>query len=196
VQFTLATSLAGQALLSWGIADMLQGGGVKHFCVTVALLSAVLFVLFPDHIHRVLMILFAACAVVGLVYAFEQNGLVPLLGPLFAGGLVAVHRGRAGLAARGAGPLVRPLMSGLMLSAFGCLLLSTVYVLPELGVDFTGGVPGRLVLRHRGDHAREVRGAGGHRPRDPGRALGSAEAVGGGAACLSFPSARGCWWPP
>jgi len=136
VQCTLATSLAGQALFTWGLAESLDGE-LKLVCFIVIGLSASLFLVFPDHVHRVLMVLFGAAALTLLVYLYELNGAVPVLGPLFAGAVVLLYRRRAALVARGAGRFVRPLANGLALSAFGCLLLSTIYLLPDLGVDFS-----------------------------------------------------------
>lgn len=136
VQATLATSIAGQALLAWGIADAGPGESVELLCAVIILVNAVLFFVFPDRIHRVLSVLFAATALVALVYLHELNGLAPVLGPAFAAAFVLVHGKRAPLIAAGRGQLVRPLESGLMLSAFGCLLLSTVYLLPALGSEF------------------------------------------------------------
>lgn len=136
VQATLATSIAGQALLAWGIADSGPGENVGVLCSVIIVVSALLFFIFPDRIHRVLSVLFAASALVVLLYAEELNAAVPVLGPAFAAALVVLHRNRAALTAAGHGYLLRPLESGLMLSAFGCLLLSTVYLLPALGSEF------------------------------------------------------------
>lgn len=136
VQCTLATSLAGQALFGWGLADLLPGDEIETGCLVVLMMSAILFFVFPDRIHRVLMVLFAATALVTLAYAFELNGAVPVIGPLLAAALVWLYQRRAAVTASGRGEYVRPLATGLMLAAFGCLLLSTIYVLPELGSDF------------------------------------------------------------
>lgn len=136
VQCTLATSLAGQALFAWGLADLLSGDETKTACVILLAMSTVLFFLFPDRIHRVLMVLLAASALVTLAYAFGVNDVVPVIGPLFAAALVWLYTRRAVLVAAGHGELVRPLGNGLMLAAFGCLLISTIYVLPELTRDF------------------------------------------------------------
>ena len=136
LQCALATSLAGQALFGWGLADLLPGGEIETGSGIVLAISVVLFFAFPDRIHRVLMVLFAASALVTLAYAFEMNGAVPVLGPLFAAALVWVWRRRGELIEAGYGQHVRALANGLMLAAFGCLLLSTVYVLPELETDF------------------------------------------------------------
>ncbi|HEX2139318.1 MAG TPA: DUF4401 domain-containing protein [Woeseiaceae bacterium] len=136
VQATLAASIAGQALLAWGIADSGPGESMELLCGVIIAVSGVLFFIFPDRIHRVLSVLFAASALVVLLYVIEWNAAVPLLGPALAAALVTVHRKRAALTAAGQGHLLRPLESGLMLSAFGCLLLSTVYLLPALGSEF------------------------------------------------------------
>lgn len=135
VQAALAASLAGQAMFAWGITD-LAGGSVEMVCTMILAISAVLFFVFPDRIHRVLSVLFAVCALVVLIYAAELNAVIPVLGPLLAGALVAVQARRGRFIARGFGELVRPLESGLMLGAFGCLMLSTVYILPELDIEF------------------------------------------------------------
>jgi len=136
VQATLASSIAGQALLAWGIADSGPDESVELLCSVIIVVSGVLFFIFPDRIHRVLSVLFAASALVVLLYVIEANAVVPVLGPALAAALVLLHRNRAALTAAGHGHLVRPLESGLMLSAFGCLLLSTVYLLPALGSEF------------------------------------------------------------
>ncbi|MDN5782398.1 MAG: DUF4401 domain-containing protein, partial [Luteimonas sp.] len=136
VQAALAASIAGQALLAWGIADQGPGDSAELLCTVIIAVSAVLFFINPDRIHRVLSMLFAASALVVLLYVQELNALVPVLGPGFAAALVLLCRNRAALTAAGHGHFVRPLEAGLMLSAFGCLLLSTVYLLPELDWEF------------------------------------------------------------
>lgn len=136
VQCALASSLAGQALLAYGFAEILGGEEFETFLGFVVVVSAVLFFAFPDRIHRVIMVLFAASALTMLIYAWELNAFVPVLGPIFAAALVGLHRNMPALIASGHGAILRPLSNGLMLSAFGALLLSTIYILPELGVEF------------------------------------------------------------
>ncbi len=133
VQSSLAVSLAGQALFAWGFMQMTGVREIEFLFMLVIVVSGVLFVVFPDRIHRVIMVLIAGASLTGLLYAWDAKYLVPVLGPLLAGGLVAVHFGQAEVVASGRGAFLRPLMSGLMLGAFGVLLLSTLYVLPETG---------------------------------------------------------------
>jgi hypothetical protein len=136
VQATLAASLAGQALFAWGITELTPGSDEEMLFAIVTGVSTALFFIFPDRIHRVLSVLFAASAFTLLVYTLELNAVVPVLGPVFAGALVLLQQKRARLTAGGYGHFVRPLANGLMLASFGCLLLSTIYLLPELGAEF------------------------------------------------------------
>ena len=136
VQCALASSLAGQALLAYGVAATMGADEFETYLAIAMIVSSVLFVVFPDRIHRVIMVLIATGALTTLFYVWELNALVPLLGPAFAAALVLLHRQMPNRLAGRLAPFVRPLMSGLMLSAFGVLLISTVYVLPELGAEF------------------------------------------------------------
>lgn len=133
VQGTLAVSLAGQALLAWGIVEALGNNNFEVFLMLSIVLSAVMFVVFPDRIHRVLMVLFFVTSATALLYHWELNVVVPVLGPMLTASVILLHDRRSVLIADGYGDYVRPLMNGLMLSAFGVLLLSTAYILPELG---------------------------------------------------------------
>ena len=134
VQGTLAVSLAGQALLAWGIFDALGGDDLELFLVLSIVVSSLMFFAFPDRIHRVLMVLFIAAAATTLLYSWELNNLVPFVAPMLAIGIVLLHNRHSALLAGGYGQYVRPLTNGLVLSAFGVMLLSTVYILPELGI--------------------------------------------------------------
>lgn len=136
IQGALAVSLAGQALLSFGFAEIVDWDAAEPVVGFVVVMSLVLFVLFPDRIHRVLMVMIAGGAFTLLLYLWELNALVPVVGPLMAAGLVVLAKSPARFYAGGRGDWLRPLVTGLMLNAFGCLLLSAVYVLPELIGDF------------------------------------------------------------
>ncbi len=133
VQSTLAVSLAGQGLFAYGISQFQVSGDFEIVLIAVMIMSTVLFVIFPDRIHRVLMVLSAANALTILIYIWELNAVVPLLGPLCAGALIFLYQRQSQFLASGQRALVRPLMTGLMLCAFGYLLISTIYILPELG---------------------------------------------------------------
>ncbi|MCU7808160.1 MAG: DUF4401 domain-containing protein [Candidatus Thiodiazotropha sp. (ex Semelilucina semeliformis)] len=136
VQCALASSLAGQALVAYGFADIAGYEEFEIFLGFALVMSTVLFFLFPDRIHRVIMVLLATGSLTTLLYVWEMNALVPLLGPALTGILILLHNRMPRLVTSRYGELLQPLMSGLMLSAFGTLLLSTVYLLPELEADF------------------------------------------------------------
>ncbi|MCU7844449.1 MAG: DUF4401 domain-containing protein [Candidatus Thiodiazotropha sp. (ex Monitilora ramsayi)] len=136
VQCALASSLAGQALLAYGFSEILGHEAFEIFFSIALLVSLLMFVLFPDRVHRVLMVLIATGSLTTLLYLWELNLLVPLLGPAFAGLLILLYRLTPKLVTGRYTELLNPLMNGLMLSAFGTLLLTTVYLLPELETDF------------------------------------------------------------
>ena len=132
VQAALAVSLAGQALLSWGFVQTIGGDEPEAYCTFVIVMSSVLFFAMPDRIHRVIMVLLAAACTTALLYFLHLNDVVPVLGPMLAAALVVLHLEQGMLIEEGYGSLLRPLLVGLMLAAFGLLLISTIYVLPEL----------------------------------------------------------------
>ena len=136
IQCALASSLAGQALFANGFAETVGRDEFEIYLGFVLIVSSVLFILFPDRIHRVIMVLLATGSLTTLFFVWEANSFVPLLGPAFTGALIFLYRRVPRLITSKYTAFVRPMMNGLMLSAFGLLLLSTVYLLPELGVDF------------------------------------------------------------
>ena len=136
VQSALAISLAGQLMFVLGVAQIVDWDSPELVVALMLLMAAAMFVVFPDRLHRVLMVLIASAALVTLVYLWKWNWLVPVIGPLFAAELVAIRHFEGAWYASGRGDFVRPLSTGIMLAGVGCLSLSTVYVLPELSVIF------------------------------------------------------------
>ena len=110
-QCALAVSLAGQALLAYGLAETLGHDEFETYLSVALIVSSVLFFLFPDRIHRVIMVLIATGSLTTLFYLWEANSLVPLLGPAFTGALVLLHRQTPNLVASRFAQFVRPLMT-------------------------------------------------------------------------------------
>lgn len=135
VQSTLATSLAGQGLLAYGIAEVTGGNDWEVVLMAAIPISTALFFLFPDRIHRVISVLIATTSLSILIFAWDLNFVVPFMGPAFAAFFVLLYKCQARIMGNGRGALVRPLMTGLMLTAFGYLMLTTIYILPEVRVD-------------------------------------------------------------
>ena len=136
VQSALASSLAGQALLAYGIVEISGSGDFEAVLSMVVILNAILFIVFPDRIHRVLSILIAMASFGFLLYAWKLSATVPIIGPLVAATMVFFYQRQGRFIESGKGHLIRPLITGLMLTAFGFLLLSTIYILPELRLNF------------------------------------------------------------
>ncbi len=132
VQSALASSLAGQALLAYGVVEISGGNDFESVLSIVIVLNGILFFVFPDRIHRVLSILIAMGSLGFLLYSWKFNAVVPIMGPLVTTAMVTFYKRQGVIIESGKGHLIRPLINGLMLTAFGFLLLSTVYILPEL----------------------------------------------------------------
>ncbi len=136
VQSALASSLAGQAILAYGIVELTGNDAFEGVLSVVIVLNVILFFIFPDRLHRVLSVLIAATSLGALLYIWELNVIVPVLGPVFAAVLVFFYTRQGAFMHSGKGQLVRPLISGVMFSSCGFLLLSSIYVLPDLGNKF------------------------------------------------------------
>jgi len=132
VQMALAISLAGQGLMAMGLVDLVEWKDPDAVLAAVCLMSLVLFLIFPDRLHRILMVVLALGSFVALLYFQNLGSVVPFVGPACAAACVVLSKRAAAWYASGRGEFVRPLQTGLMLSAFVCLLLSAVYILPEL----------------------------------------------------------------
>lgn len=86
-QFGLAVSLAGQALLAFGIAEVLGATSVRTVAVFVAVQQALLFVLVPNFVHR----LFTSwSALTALQVALADSRLFAFTPALAAAAFVAV----------------------------------------------------------------------------------------------------------
>jgi hypothetical protein len=136
-QLALAASLAGQGLVAFGIASFGRVGEVEAALLTLLGLNVVLFVVYPDPIHRSLSVLVIVGSKVALLYLWELAAVVPLVGPALAVVFVAALETEASWIGGPRGELGSALVAGTMIGAFGCLALSTVYVLPELAASLS-----------------------------------------------------------
>jgi hypothetical protein len=85
-QLALAVSLAGQALIAFGLGDMVHPGDAA-FYLMLAIVEAVLVVAVPNFLHRVLA---GAGACGALALAFGDMGLPGLASPVLCAALAAV----------------------------------------------------------------------------------------------------------
>lgn len=137
-QLTLAMSLAGQGLLAIAILQSsVSDREIKLVLASLAALNAVWVFVFPDKTHRFLSVVAVVACVCGLLYAFRAQAILPVIGPALAVVLIGLFRVEPRLARRGWLGALGAVRAGVLISAFGCLTLSTFYVLPEMVDDFT-----------------------------------------------------------
>lgn len=127
-QAALAVSLAGQALLAFGLNKY----GLSTVLWAVVVCQAVLALAFPDRIHRFLSVLAAVSAAVMLLYHLRLQAGIHVLVLALAAGFLAMLAHEGYFISRGLAQRARPLAFGLLVAMLGCVLLSAVYVLPEL----------------------------------------------------------------
>jgi hypothetical protein len=126
-QSALATSLSGQVVMVMGLGDE-----VVPALLTIMTCQSVLALMFPDRTHRFLSVLAAVTAAVILNYQQKVAGAIHLLVFGLAAGWLVFHFQEGALMARGLTARLRPVAFGLLVAMLGCVMLSTVYVLPEL----------------------------------------------------------------
>jgi hypothetical protein len=135
-QLALAVSFAGQGLVAVGIMNAFSQSEFAFMLGVFISINAALLIVFPDKTHRVLSVLLIVGSCAALLYVWESQYLVPLLGPLVAALFVLMVEQEAVLAEKGWLDALTAIRSGLLISAFGCLMLSTIYVLPEMIGDY------------------------------------------------------------
>jgi hypothetical protein len=135
-QLALALSLAGQGLVAVGIMDVFSQSEFEFMLGAFIAINFVLLIAVPDKTHRVLSVLLIVGSFAALLYVWEMQYFVPLLGPLLAALLMITFEQEGMLAERGWLDALAAIRGGLLISAFGCLMLSTIYVLPEMVGDY------------------------------------------------------------
>ena len=140
-QATIATSLAGQGLFAGGIASTGSLNDIDSIVVavvvTLILTNTLLILIFPDRTHRFLSVLFIVSSLVTLVYVQEAQAILPAFGPLLALGVMALLKAETRIVSQGLDEILTPITAGMLMSALGCLMLSTLYVLPQFAESFT-----------------------------------------------------------
>lgn len=135
-QFALATSLTGQLSFIWGVFSLTKS--IEMSMLTLAGLQVVLIIMFHDLIHCFLSVLFATGAVFMLLYHWEIRSLLPVLAVGLAGAFTWLQLNEATYNRRAEGKRIRSVAYGLLGASLGTVMLSTVYILPELiSSDFT-----------------------------------------------------------
>jgi uncharacterized membrane protein len=133
-QMALAVSLAGEGLIVFAVYEISDSFEATMF--SFIFLEAVLVAFYPDAVHRFLSSASIFGALAGLLYKWELQSLLHVIVIGGAAGFIAMVFYERGFLARGQGQLVLPVKWGVLFGQLGVLMLSTIYVLPELGRDF------------------------------------------------------------
>ncbi|MGD8567910.1 MAG: DUF4401 domain-containing protein [Gammaproteobacteria bacterium] len=129
-QMALAASLAGEALVVFGIARLTESFEASLFCFMVMEISLVVF--YPDTVHRFLSCFSVFGAWAGLFYKWELQWLLHVLVIGGAVGFIWLINREPYFLAEGKGSPIAPVKWGVLFGQLGILMLSTLYVLPQL----------------------------------------------------------------
>ncbi|ARU59339.1 hypothetical protein OLMES_5359 [Oleiphilus messinensis] len=135
-QFGLSLSLTGQLLFAIGVAEQSQFGDITAPLITLILTNAILLLIYPDRVHRFLSIVFINAALLPLVYKWQLNALIPFFAPILVLIFGAFIHFQPRILAQGKTEWFAPIAAGALVSAMAWVLLSALYVLPELLDDF------------------------------------------------------------
>lgn len=129
-QMTLAFCLAGQGLFLFGLYE--QWHDFENVLYAVVLTQPLMIMVYPDKIFRFLSVLFCVQAIVLLLFKWNAQEWLHILmfGLLLA--FLLQEKNAFLLVARGWYERLVPIAYGLLTAALAILMLSTVYILPEL----------------------------------------------------------------
>ena len=134
-QLALAISLAGQGLF---VVGMFQSDAFDRFELvlwSLIVVNAILGAVFPDKTHRFLSVALIVGPFTILLYIHEVHDLLAVLGPALAALFMWLLAKEPAFVARGLQDALTPIRAGVLFSAFGVTMLSTIYVLPQFVQD-------------------------------------------------------------
>lgn len=143
-QLAFAFSLAGQGLLIAGVTW--QTESVITSALFAAGLAVLMFLLYPDTLHRLLTLLLFVVAMLALIYEQNQPDLIHLVTLALAVGSVAVWQGELHLIASRWHPFRAPLAYGLPIALFGICIFSLVDLFGVIHWWWTAGALALLLL--------------------------------------------------
>lgn len=123
-QLAFAFSLAGQGLLIGGVGWQVES--ITTAALFAAGLAALMFLLYPDTLHRLLTLLLFVVAWLVIIYEREQPDLIHLVALGLAVGSVAVWQGELRLIVSRWHPFRAPLAYGLPIALFGLCILPLI----------------------------------------------------------------------
>jgi hypothetical protein len=127
-QLAFAFSLTGQGLTTAGIADWTNN--TTQTAVLIALLEVVLFVAYPDLLHRMISVLMVVAAAVVVLYDQHLGNGIHALAILSALGTVGLWQAEARILGQRWGNLHAPLVYSLPIALFAICGLAQVGLFP------------------------------------------------------------------
>lgn len=132
-QMTLAFCLAGQGLFLFGMYEQVHS--FEYILYTVVVTQPLMMMVYPDRIFRFLSVLFCVQAIVLLLFRWNAQEWLHLLMFSLLLTFLLMEKNAFLLIARGWYERLVPIVYGLLTAALGILMLSTVYILPELSTQ-------------------------------------------------------------
>jgi uncharacterized membrane protein len=132
-QMSLAVSLAGEGLIVYAVARISDSFEVTVLSFIV--LELVLVAFYIDLVHRFLSSASIIVVLVGLLFKWEAQSFIHILVIPSAIAFVALASSEEKYLARGWAQLMTPVKWGVLFGQLAVLMLSTIYVLPELSME-------------------------------------------------------------
>jgi len=134
-QMALAVSLAGQGLFIVGLFESQVFDDFELVLWSLIVINAILGVFFPDKTHRFLSVALIVGPATILLYVREVHDLLAVFGPALAALYMWLLAKEPAFVAQGLHDAVTPIRAGVLFSAFGVTMMSTIYVLPQFAQD-------------------------------------------------------------
>ena len=132
-QMSLAVSLAGEGLIVYAVARISDSFEVT--VLSFIILELVLVAFYTDLVHRFLSSASIIVVLAGLLFKWEAQSFIHILVIACAIAFIALASSEEKYLARGLAQLMTPVKWGVLFGQLSILMLSTIYILPELSMD-------------------------------------------------------------
>jgi len=130
-QMALAVSLAGQGLFVTGLFQTATFDDFEVVLWSLIVINAILVAVFPDKTHRFLSVALIVGPLTIWLYIREVHDLLAVLGPALAALFMWLLAKEPAFVSQGWHDALTPIRAGILFSAFGVTMMSTIYVLPQ-----------------------------------------------------------------
>ena len=130
-QLVLAVSLAGQGLFIVGLFQTAAFDDFEAALWSLIVINVILGAVFPDKTHRFLSVALIVGSATILLYIHEVHDLLAVFGPALAALFMWLLAKEPAFVAQGWHDALTPIRAGILFSAFGVTMMSTIYVLPQ-----------------------------------------------------------------